>query len=440
MHFHYASDRPMLGPNEVRTSRQMKNIGIVGGGVSSIHLGLSLVTGGAQATIYTPRSAEDIASGRLANTVAHMPDTVARERELGVDFWPEEEVRVCRVRHYALKTGPGKAIDFSGGLDGEERVLDYRIYLPTLMREFERRGGHIKVVDLTPEDLHALYDHHQLLAIGTGRGEGGFADLFPPIEELCFHTTPPRRLCVGTFFGIEDRDPLGVTVSVSPGCGETIALPMVTQNGNVTGVIFESIPGGDLDDLPDMKFERDPRAFHQRLLEVIEAHYPTLFAHVDTHTFQLTGTNDLLQGAFVPMTRQSWAHLGGQRYALAIGDLRCTQDPLTGQGANLGSRRAFALAEQILSSDADFDRAFCDDYEQQSRYEVAGTASFNNAILSLEPHTQQLLAAMSTNESMCTDFSTRFRAPHTIWFDILKDAATCSAYMKRFSGGTEAAA
>ena len=116
-------------------------IGIVGGGVSALHLGLGLVTNNVDATIYTPLSADALAAGKMQNTVAHMPDTVQRERQLGIDFWDEDSVRTCRVRHYSLLVGEGQAADFSGGLNGDERCIDYRVYLPKMMAEFERRGG-----------------------------------------------------------------------------------------------------------------------------------------------------------------------------------------------------------------------------------------------------------------------------------------------------------
>jgi hypothetical protein len=50
-----------------------------------------------------------------------------------------------------------------------------------------------------------------------------------------------------------------------------------------------------------------------------------------------------------------------------------------------------------------------------------------------EAHTQQLIGAMSQNKAICDDFSRRFAEPHTLWFDVLKDAATCEGYMAKFN-------
>ncbi len=410
----------------------MAHIGIVGGGVSALHLGITLVSGGAQATIYLPQTAAQLAAGRMQNTVAHMPDTVIRERELGIDFWDEHSVRTCRVRHYSLRVDEGRAIDFHGGLNGEERCIDYRVYLPRMMAEFERRGGRLEHQALGADDIEALYERHPLLAIASGKGDSGFADYFPLIDELTPHHQPPRRLCVGLYRGVRDRDPLGVTVGISPGHGEIIVLPMETAHGPLMALLFENRPDGDLADLPGLDYPADPQAFERRILEALRDHYPTVYAHVDHDAFGLHDQRDLLQGAFRPVTRESWAEIRDGRYAIAIGDLRCTQDPLTGQGANLASRGACELGRRILDSDQVFDRAFCEDYERHMRYRVAGTVGFNNAMLDPAPHTQALLGAMARDEALCTDFSSRFAAPHTIWFDILKDADTCNAHLARF--------
>lgn len=411
----------------------MSAIGIVGGGVSALHLGLTLVTGGVAATLYTPHTARELATGRMQNTVAHMPDTVIRERELGIDFWNDGSVRSCGVRHYSLLVEPGTAVDFHGGLNGEERCIDYRLYLPRLMDEFESRGGRLVHQALSADALDTLAAGHPLLAIATGKGSDGFTDYFPRITELSQHDEPPRRLCVGLYRGVADRDPLGVTVGISPGHGEIIVLPMETADGPLMALLFENRPGGDLADLPKLDFAADPVAFHARILAALETHYPTVHAHVDPAAFALHGTQHLLQGAFTPVTRESWSEVRPQRYAIAIGDLRCTQDPLTGQGANLASRGACELGRHILESERVYDRAFCEAYETRVRPMVAGTVGFNNAMLDPAPHTQKLLGAMAADPALCTDFSSRFAAPHTIWFDMLRDAATCDAYLEAFA-------
>jgi 2-polyprenyl-6-methoxyphenol hydroxylase-like FAD-dependent oxidoreductase len=409
------------------------NVGIVGGGVSALHLGLGLVSEGAAVTIYEPQTPAQIASGRLLNTVAHMPDTVERERALGVDFWDEGSARICHVRHYSIHVGDGRALDCYGALNGDERCIDYRVYLPRLMGEFDSRGGRLVHKAASPEVIDELYETHSLLAIASGRANGGFADFFPRIDELSIHDSPPRLLCAGLYTGVADCEPRGVTVATSPGQGELIVLPMETAHGPLMALLFENVPGRDLADLVTLDYSAGAAAFNSRILDALESHHPSVFARVDKDDFRLFGAEHLLQGSFTPITRKPWAEIRDGCFAVAIGDLRCTQDPVTGQGANLASRNASELARHILDSDDRFDRAFCEEHEQATQYKVAGTVCFNNEILNPAPHTQQLLGAITENQAMCDDFSTRFAAPHTLWFDVLKDAQTCAAYMARFN-------
>src|SRR5258708_16067669 len=69
----------------------MTSIGIVGAGVSALHLGLRLRQHDIPVTIHTDRSADELAAGRLLNTVAHHHPTLERERQLGVHHWDAAE-------------------------------------------------------------------------------------------------------------------------------------------------------------------------------------------------------------------------------------------------------------------------------------------------------------------------------------------------------------
>jgi 2-polyprenyl-6-methoxyphenol hydroxylase-like FAD-dependent oxidoreductase len=60
-------------------------IGIVGSGVSGLHLGLFLRTHDVPVTIYADKQPDAIRAGNLLNTVAHHHHTLERERALGVD-------------------------------------------------------------------------------------------------------------------------------------------------------------------------------------------------------------------------------------------------------------------------------------------------------------------------------------------------------------------
>ena len=233
--------------------------------------------------------------------------------------------------------------------------------------------------------------------------------------------------------GIEDPDPLGIGINISVGHGELITLPMETASGPLYALLLECKASGDLTDLMTLDYDKDPAAFDARILDVLKTHYTSTYQRVDPSRFRLSDRKNLLQGSFTPVTRKSFAEISNDRFAIAIGDLRCTLDPLTGTGANLASYGAVTLANHIADANGGFDLQFCEAYEEQISHRTIGTVNFNNALLDPAPHTVELLFAMAENQAMCDDFSSRFYRPETMWFEIMKDAETCAGYMNRFT-------
>ena len=70
------------------------SIGIVGAGVSGLHLGLYLRQHDVPVTIYAERSPDEVRASRLLNTVGHHHHTLERERALGVHHWDAAGVRL----------------------------------------------------------------------------------------------------------------------------------------------------------------------------------------------------------------------------------------------------------------------------------------------------------------------------------------------------------
>ena len=88
----------------------MTSIAIVGSGVSGLHLGLFLQQHDVPVTIYSDKSAEQIASGRLLNTVAHHHHTLERERELGVHHWDASEYGYVCHQHAVARHARADAL------------------------------------------------------------------------------------------------------------------------------------------------------------------------------------------------------------------------------------------------------------------------------------------------------------------------------------------
>lgn len=69
----------------------MPDIGIVGAGISGLHLALRLQQAGVTTTLYAERGPEGMAAGPPPNLAVRFEHTRARERELGVAPWDSPE-------------------------------------------------------------------------------------------------------------------------------------------------------------------------------------------------------------------------------------------------------------------------------------------------------------------------------------------------------------
>jgi hypothetical protein len=412
----------------------MKNIGIIGIGVSSLHLGIKLVQSGCEVTIYSPKTADEIAASPMLNSVSHQFDTIIREREMGIEFWNESNCRVSQGHHHFINTHQDDPLFFWGKFDGYGRAIDYRLYLPRLMQVFEEIGGILQYSTLGVSDLNKTANDHDLIAIGVGKSSDGFADLFPRIDALSIHATPPRLICCGLYKGVNDSTFCGVTISISVGHGELIEIPMRSITGEVTVLLFENLPDGDMADLINLSYTDNPEKFNTLILEKLKTHHTSTYDRVDKEKFSLTRKLDLLQGSLLPITRRCYSEIGNGKYAIAIGDLRVTMDPVNGQGANLASYGACALANHIIDAgDNKLDGEFCEAYEKATEFRIEGTVKFNNAILNPQAHFLRLLHEMSINHKIADDFTSRFARPETIWWDILHSQEQTEKYIRSFS-------
>ncbi|WP_214105139.1 hypothetical protein [Acrocarpospora catenulata] len=128
-------------------------------------------------------------------------------------------------------------------------------------------------------------------------------------------------------------------------------------------------------------------------------------------SFGVLGPDDLLQGAITPVVREPVAKLPSGKVALAVGDAWITNDPITGQGANLGSHCAWVAAEAITTGgpyDERFAQAVAD-----SMWEVAGPVTdWTNAFLQPPAeHVQRFLAGAAADPELAALFADLFGDP-----------------------------
>ena len=388
-----------------------RHIAIVGAGTAGLHLGLYLRAHGIGATIHTDRRPEDYAGTRLLNTVAHHSITLARETELGVNHWPtDEHGYYCHYHHF----GGEQPIFFRGDFKSASRAVDYRIYLPRLMQDFAARGGQFEYGELKAGDVPRIAEGAGLVVVCTGKGPLG--QMFPHDPVHSPFDRPQRMLCVGLYKGVAEEPTRGVTLSVSPGQGELIDIPTLTFGGMAHALLMENVPGGDMEVLARLRYEDNPRAFLDTVLQKLEIHHPTVYRRIDRQRFDLAnGPNDLLQGGVTPTVRHGHVPLAGGKLAVALGDVQAVVDPLCGQGANIASHAAFVLGEEIVRQPV-YDERFCEIVDARRRDRVLGAARWTNMFLQPpSPELMQLIGTMSQDRALCDEFTDNFNRPEEQW-------------------------
>jgi hypothetical protein len=391
----------------------MVSIGIVGSGVSALHLGLELLHHDIPVAIYTERSGDELAGGRLVNTVAHHHPTLQRERELGVHHWDVNEYGY--VGHDCSIGGPAPLV-FRGDFTHPSNAIDYRLYLPRLLADFEERGGTVEIRPIGPADLEPISDRHDLLVVAAGAGR--IADRFPRRADRCPYDRPPRRLCAALYHGVNPSTPRRVTINVSPGHGELIELPIYSFEGHVTALLFEAIPGGDLEVLVDLPYADDPARFEATVVRLLQEHFPLTGQRIDAGWLQVARPADVLQGALTPTTRRDWIQLANGKLAVALGDTHTLVDPVTGQGANSASYSAWILAGAILE-DVGFDELFCERVARRRAEFVEAVSDWTNLMLAPPPpHLIALFVAMAVDRAVADEFTDNFAFPHRQWANL----------------------
>jgi 2-polyprenyl-6-methoxyphenol hydroxylase-like FAD-dependent oxidoreductase len=329
----------------------MQGVGIVGAGIAGLHLGLFLRKHGVAATVYAERAPDQLRSSRLPNLPGRWPQTRARERDLGVDYWHKTDVDT-----YELYVAGACPMTMLGHSQHPLNSVDLRLYQATLLETFAARGGSVVVELITAERVAQLSEGHDLVVIATGGG--GLAQMFPVRPEYTPYSAPQRHLCAGLWRGITPKAPRWEALVLAPGCGEIILAPYETFDGCVMGMLVEAIPGGPFDILTQMHYADDPKRFEASVLELLRVHAPWLYELVQPAEFELNRPLDLLQGAITPVVRRGYVPLRNGKFALALGDAHILNDPVTAQGANVASRAAWILGQAIMN-DLDFYKNLC---------------------------------------------------------------------------------
>jgi styrene monooxygenase len=410
-----------------------KRIGIVGAGTAGLHLGIYLRQHDVDVTIFTDRPPEAYAGLRLLNTVAHHAVTVERESRLGINHWPSDKYGY--FGHYYYVGGP-QPLKFYGDLKAPSRAVDYRLYQPKLMEDFLNVGGKIEYKEIGADDIPVVAASFDLLVVCTGKGPLG--QMFQHRPEHSPFERPQRALCVGLFKGIAEAPIRAVTMTFSPGCGEMIEIPTLSFGGMVTALVMENIPGGDMEILAKTKYDDNPRAFLDLLLEKLRKHHPTVAERIDEKEFDLANSPlDILQGGVTPTVRKSHVMLDGGKMAIALGDVQAVVDPVLGQGANMASYAAVIMGEEIVRQDV-FDERFCEHVDLRRQDRVLSATRWTNFMLTnlrlLPVELQQFIFELSQNRRLADEFTDNFNYPERQW-DCFSSPQRMRAWCERAARG-----
>ncbi|WP_341236230.1 styrene monooxygenase subunit StyA [uncultured Sulfitobacter sp.] len=391
-----------------------KKIAIIGAGTAGLQLGLHLLQNGITPRLYTDRTPADYAGSRLMNTVAHHHVTIEREDALGCNHWPSSEYGYFGHYYYI---GTPEPIHIYGDLVQPSRAVDYRIYQPALLQDYLDLGGEVIYGPIEHDQIEPISDQHDLTVVCTGKGAIGQMfgrdDRYSPFER------PQRMLCVGLFKGIAETETRAVSMYFSPGAGELIEIPTWSFNGMCQALVFENHIGGDLEILARTKYDENPRAFLDLMLEKIKAHYPTLYERIDPEEFDLANSPlDILQGGVTPTVRKSHTQLANGKLAIALGDTHAVVDPVLGQGANMASYAAVILGEEIVENDV-FDQRFLEKFDARRHDRVMSATRWTNYMLenlaSLNPTLLEFIGGLAQSRSLTDDFTEGFNHPERQW-------------------------
>ena len=404
----------------------MPDIGIVGAGISGIQLALRLQQAGAATTLYAQRSLAEVAAGPPLNAVVRFDQARGRERELGVEHWAGSPTDVIGINFAA---GGEHPLGFFGRFDRPGSAVDFRIYLPRLVEDYQARGGELKIMDIDVPVVEGLAERHDLVVVATGRD--GFSGLFARDEQRSQFAQPQRALTAGFYHGIADSEPSWVHFELIPGVGEMFCSKLLTFGGPAHGLVAEGVPGTRLAALSTMDHRQDQRAFERAVLDLVTVYSPQLRARIDEREFRLARPIDVLQGAITPTVRRAWVRLGNGRYAMTVGDAWVLNDPVAGQGANLGSATASLLAEEILASEV-YDEQFCRRAEDMMWAIAEPVVNWSNALLGPPPDPMvEVLDRAGTDQRIADGFVENFNRPAEMW-EMVGTPESTKAWLSKF--------
>ncbi|GAA4360759.1 styrene monooxygenase/indole monooxygenase family protein [Paeniglutamicibacter cryotolerans] len=397
-----------------------RSITIVGAGQSGLQLGIGLLDAGFEVTLVSNRTPEQIRDGSIASSQCMFDQALGHERALGLDLWPDAPVVEGIGFTVAPPEAPGvQAMGWSHRLDSPAQSIDQRVKYPAFMEVFEARGGTLLIEDAGVAELERYAQASDLVIVAAGKGE--VAGLFTRDDQRSHYAAPQRALALTYVHGMKPREEYSaVNFNLIPGVGEYFVFPALTLSGPCEIMVFEGLPGSDMDSWKGLT----PQEHLENSLRILNKYLPWEAARCTD--VKLTDTHGILQGRFAPTVRHPLATLPSGRTVLGMADVVVLNDPITGQGSNNAAKCAAAYLEGIIEhGEAGYDDAFKQGLFESYWDYAQHVAGWTNAMLSPPPeHVLQVLGAAQENPQIAQRFANGFDYPPDFaqWF-MTPDAA-----------------
>ncbi|SDB94824.1 styrene monooxygenase/indole monooxygenase family protein [Acinetobacter boissieri] len=395
----------------------MRRIAVIGAGQSGLQLSLGLINMGYEVTIFTNRTAEQIAQGRVMSSQCMFHTALQTERDLGLNFWEEACPSVEGIGFTIVNNEEKtKVFEWSARLKRYAQSVDQRVKMPQWMRAFEKQGGKIVIQDVGINELEQITPEYDLVLLAAGKGE--VVKQFARDDEKSIFDKPQRALALTYVQGMKPILPYSkVTFNVIPGVGEYFSFPALSVNGPCDIMVFEGIPGGPMDCWQDVKTAEE----HLEMsLSLLKQYVPWEYERCSD--IQLTDDNGYLAGRFAPTIRQPILTLPSGRKVFGMADALVVNDPITGQGSNNAAKCSKIYFDAILAhADQDFSTEWMQDtFDQYWQYAEKVVAWTNSLLVPPEPHMIEILMEASRNQAIASEFANNFDDPRNFspwWFD-----------------------
>ena len=392
----------------------MRSVLIIGAGQAGLQFGHGLLAaGGYDVTLMSARTPQDMRHGRPPSTQSMWEPALALERALDLNPWEEQAPPITGF-HFALSTHPGQEpLDIRAPLDHPGRSIDQRLKMARWLELLQERGGTVvyQAVALADLDVLTASGRFDLVVVAAGRGD--LISAFAEDPARSRYQRPQRTLAAAYVHGLEP-DPLWrqphIQFAPVPGVGELMVVPALTLTGHADILFWETLPGGPGDRW--QAGDLNPPQILDQILKLTREYTPWV-ADRARHV-QLTDANGALYGAFTPRIRHPVADLASGGFALGMGDVVISHDPLSGQGSNVAAAAADHYLKAVLDhGDGPFDRTWMAAAAEVFWHErVDAVAEMTHALLQPPtPHVQQLYATAAADPAVARQLANGLTNP-----------------------------